>query len=126
MENFSTPRVALVPHLTNLLTLAAVVGAVAWSGVHRPVESQGEVILAAPAVSRQAVPVRAAPDVLQVALPLQTLRQTAAEAGQFAPVISRAYLAAQSPAQSSAQSLLDLTVAPLVLQAASYSTAFRN
>ncbi len=117
MENFSTPRSALVPHLTNLLTLAVMVGAVAWSGVHRPVESNGEAILAAPAVNRQAVPATV-PAVLQVALPMHTLRQTAAEVGQSAPLVIQAHLPAQS--------LTGLAAAPLVLQAASYSTAFRN
>ena len=42
MENFSTPRDALVPRLTNLLTIAVVFGAMAWSSAHRPVDERHE------------------------------------------------------------------------------------
>ena len=38
MENFSTPRVALLPQATNLVTLAVLVAATWWSGAQRPVD----------------------------------------------------------------------------------------
>ena len=36
MENFSTPRMAVLPRATNLATLAVVVAATWWSGAQRP------------------------------------------------------------------------------------------
>ena len=57
MENFSTPRDALVPRLTNLLTIAVVLGAMAWSGAHRPVEERHEAALGQPSSTELALPV---------------------------------------------------------------------
>ena len=48
MENFSTPRAALVPRAVNLATLAVVVAATWWSGAQRPAEQ--------PALAQQSVP----------------------------------------------------------------------
>ena len=38
MENFSTPRAALLPQATNLVTMAVLVAATWWSGAQRPVD----------------------------------------------------------------------------------------
>jgi len=57
MENFSTRRVALVPRLTNLLTIAVVLGAMGWSGAHRPVEDRHAATLSPSSASEQALPV---------------------------------------------------------------------
>ena len=38
MENFSTPRMALLPRATNLLTVAVLAAAPWWSGAQRPVD----------------------------------------------------------------------------------------
>lgn len=38
METFSTPRVALLPQATNLVTVAVLVAATWWSGAQRPVD----------------------------------------------------------------------------------------
>lgn len=48
MENFSTPRAALVPRAVNLATLAVVVAATWWSGAQRPAEQ--------PALAQQSIP----------------------------------------------------------------------
>ena len=49
MENFSTPRQPLVPHLANLATLVVVVSATLWSNAQRPAGSPAEATLAVPA-----------------------------------------------------------------------------
>lgn len=115
MENFSTPRDALVPRLANLLTLAVMLGAVGWSGAHRPVEAQREAVLAAPAVSPEAERTIANPAVLQVSMPPQTPGLQAAPMRQLPAVISQARLPAQP-----------LPDSPMVLQAAGYSTGLRH
>lgn len=48
MENFSTPRAALVPRTVNLATLAVLVAATWWSSAQRPAEQA--------ALAQQAVP----------------------------------------------------------------------
>jgi hypothetical protein len=48
MENFSTPRAALVPRTVNLATLAVLVAATWWSSAQRPTEQ--------PPIAQQALP----------------------------------------------------------------------
>lgn len=48
MENFSTPRAALLPRAVNLATLTVVALATWWSGAQRPADT--------PALAQQAAP----------------------------------------------------------------------
>ena len=61
MENFSTPRAALVPRAVNLATLAVVVTATWWSGAQRPAEQPALAQQAAPAAAISPAPAPAAP-----------------------------------------------------------------
>ena len=75
MEEFSTPRESLVPRLTNLLTVGVVLGAMAWSGAHRPIEERREAALGQPSATIPALPVvhdEVAPAKLAPLLLLQT------------------------------------------------------
>ena len=55
MENFSTTRVALLPRVANLVTLAVVVTATWWSSAQRPPE-QTHLIATQTAAARPALP----------------------------------------------------------------------
>lgn len=56
MENFSTPPRASLPWIANLATLAVVVAAITWSGVHRPAETSPDAAARASA-AKQVAPV---------------------------------------------------------------------
>lgn len=60
MENFSTPRVALLPQATNLVTVAVLVAATWWSGAQRPADQAAQAAQAAPNVTTAAQPQRPA------------------------------------------------------------------
>ena len=61
MENFSTPQRALLPWIANLATLAVVVGAIGWSGEHRPDAPTTAVSVVAPASVQTAPAANQAP-----------------------------------------------------------------
>jgi hypothetical protein len=68
MENFSTPRAALVPRAVNLATLAVVVAATWWSGAQRPAEQ--------PALAQQSIPAVGTSLATPPAAPQATVVQT--------------------------------------------------
>ena len=61
MENFPTPHRALVPQLTNALTLAVVVATAWWSSGQRPVAHPMAVAASAPATPSATLPAAAKP-----------------------------------------------------------------
>jgi hypothetical protein len=50
MENFPTPQLAMVPRITNLLTLVLLVGTTWWSSAQRPLAQDTPVLSAKPAL----------------------------------------------------------------------------
>ena len=48
MENFPTPKLAMVPRIANLLTLAFLVGTTWWSSAQRPLVHETAAQLSAP------------------------------------------------------------------------------
>lgn len=51
MENFPTPKLAMVPRVANVLTLAFLAGTTLWSSAQRPVVHETAAYLTAPKVS---------------------------------------------------------------------------
>lgn len=54
MENFPTPKLAMVPRVANLLTLVFLVGTTWWSSAQRPAPQESAASLAAPKVAQAA------------------------------------------------------------------------
>ena len=50
MENFPTPKLAMVPRVANVLTLVFLAGTTLWSSAQRPVAQDTAAYLAAPKV----------------------------------------------------------------------------
>lgn len=99
MENFSTPRTALVPRATNLATLAVVAAAMWWSGAQRPVDPSP---MASARSAAEASPTAALP--LQQSTGLTAPSSVAAapvsmpNAANTAPVQANGFWAAQTAA----------------------------
>ena len=74
MQTFSTPRVALLPQATNLVTVAVLVAATWWSGAQRPVDPAALTAQAAPATTKST------PAAAQPQRPLAAAAQTTAAA----------------------------------------------
>ena len=66
MENFSTPRRALVPVTANLLTLLALVCTTWWSSHNRPVSAQQPPALMATRTIQTATTAKVAPALVQI------------------------------------------------------------
>lgn len=54
MENFSTPNLASVPRIANLVTLVFLAGTTWWSSAQRPLGQDTTALLAAPAMQKAA------------------------------------------------------------------------
>ena len=54
MENFPTPKLAMVPRVANLLTLVFLVGTTWWSSAQRPALQETAAFLAPPKVAQSA------------------------------------------------------------------------
>lgn len=54
MENFPTPKLALVPRIANLLTLVFLAGTTWWSSAQRPLVHESAAYLSAPMVTQAA------------------------------------------------------------------------
>ena len=52
MENFPTPKLAMVPRVANLLTLVFLVATTWWSSAQRPLVQEASASLAAPRVAQ--------------------------------------------------------------------------
>ena len=54
MENFPTPKLAMVPLVANLLTLVFLAGTTWWSSAQRPLAHDSAALLSAPRVAQAA------------------------------------------------------------------------